>query len=85
MRQVGYQLWWFGERTSTNPAWSNVAHGEIVGNQVHLDWVDVPKGKVAGGGKLILEIQQGETQLRALKKSGGFGGNIWKRQRYGFK
>jgi hypothetical protein len=74
------EVWWYGEHRPDNPAWSNVARGEYIGNQLHLDWVDVPKGRTRSSGKLILEIQDRGKRLQALKKSGGFGGSVWTKQ-----
>ena len=52
IRQDGSSVWWYGEIAPENPSWSNVAYGEIVGNQLHLKWADVPKGSVGGKGRL---------------------------------
>lgn len=81
IRQIRDTVWWYGENSATNTGWSNVAYGEIIGNQIHLDWADVPKGSIMGKGKLILEIGNAGQTLRALRKTGsGFGGSNWKKR-----
>jgi hypothetical protein len=84
LRQDGRDIWWYGEKNHTNTPWSNVANGDIVGNQLHLNWVDVPKGRAGGGGFMILEILDQGRRLRALKKENGFGGSSWVKRNSGF-
>ncbi len=85
IRQDGSSVWWYGEIAPENPSWSNVAYGEIVGNQLHLKWADVPKGSVGGKGRLVLEVRDNGRRLQALKKEGsGFGGSSWTKKSSGF-
>ena len=77
VRQLGNKVWWLGERTPTSPAWSNVAHGDLVGNQLRLEWADVPKGSILQSGILLLEVTG--NKMTAKQKTGGFGGSNWSR------
>ncbi|NPV63255.1 MAG: hypothetical protein HPY61_11615 [Methanotrichaceae archaeon] len=78
MRQLGSTLWWYGERDSNNPSWSNVAKGTISGDTIHFDWADVPKGGALSSGILTLKIVS-NNELQATEKTGGFGGSRWTR------
>jgi hypothetical protein len=76
LRQFGNELWWYGEQSPRNPAWSNIAHGTIEGNILTLRWTDVPKGEIMNHGELILEITP-KGKIVARDKTGGFGGSVW--------
>ncbi len=78
IRQLGKEVFWFGERSPTGPAWSNVASGHIDGNQIILRWADVPKGSIMQEGILILRLDT-PNKATATYKTGGFGGSIWTR------
>jgi hypothetical protein len=78
IRQIGNVIWWFGEASQTNTGWSNVARGAFEGGEIRLEWVDVPKGSILGGGILVLHPDS-DHRLVATTKSGGFGGNVWTR------
>ncbi len=78
VRQMGKEIYWYGERSPNNPAWSNVASGHVDGNRIILRWADVPKGHVMQGGILILQLEN-PNRFRAIHKTGGFGGSLWKR------
>ena len=78
IRQLGNKIWWYGEQSPTNPAWSNVSHGDIVGKELRLDWADVPKGHIMGSGILVLDLSM-PGRITANQKTGGFGGSIWTR------
>ena len=79
LRQFGNELWWYGEQSPTNPAWSNIAYGTVRGNQIELKWTDVPKGHIMNHGILKLELQPNGT-IVARHKTGGFGGSNWSRK-----
>ena len=78
LRQLGKEVFWYGERTPTSPALSNVASGYIDGNQVILRWADVPKGASLQEGVLILRLDT-QNKATATYKTGNFGGSIWTR------
>jgi hypothetical protein len=44
LRQLGDEVWWYGEASPDSPGWSNVANGRLHGNSLRLKWADVPKG-----------------------------------------
>ena len=79
IRQLNDELWWFGESSPTNPAWSNVAHGLIRNREIVLKWADVPKGSIMNSGELMLEVVS-ENRIVAKSKTGGFGGSEWTRE-----
>ncbi|MBI5484525.1 MAG: hypothetical protein HY888_08700 [Deltaproteobacteria bacterium] len=80
LRQTGNTLVWFGEHTPQNPAWSNVAQGNILGNQVSMQWWDVPKGRFQNAGTFVISINSNES-LSMISGSGGFGGSTWRKIR----
>ena len=82
IRQVGNEIWWYGSANSgeaCNSYFENAAHGTISGNNVFLRWADLPRSTYHNQG--ILELQVVTTtpslQLRALRKTGGFGASVW--------
>lgn len=85
IRQVGDCVWWFGtevteiERGVTDQrGFANVASGRIVGNQVDLEWADVPLGDTVNGGGLTFIYDAGRGELTLLEQRGGisFGGTV---------
>ncbi|WP_152537372.1 hypothetical protein [Aquimarina pacifica] len=73
-RQIGNQLYWFGEHPSG--FWSNVFKGTISGKTITGTFYDVPKGGIQGQGSLTLYI--GCFGLTISKTSGNqFGGSLW--------
>ncbi len=79
MRQTGRQIHWYGEAADTQPAWSNVFVGRIEEGRIKGNWADVPKGRTAGLGSLELVLEKDGNALRAVSKTGGFGGSRWMR------
>ncbi len=82
LRQTGNHLSWYGEKSKTNPAWSNVFWAEIHGDSIDGRWVDVPKGHVMGRGILRLRITNNGNVLVVQHKTGDFGGSRWTRVGY---
>jgi hypothetical protein len=78
IRQVGDQVWWYGQSADSGATWTNVFNGRIRGGQIVGRWADVPKGRMMNAGSMTLEIA-GNRQLRAVHKTGGFGGSVWTR------
>ncbi len=80
IRQIGNEVVWFGEGgidKNGYAAFANVAFGTRSGNNVYLDWIDVPKGNTNGNGRLRLQV---DSANRISKISGdGFGGQTWRR------
>jgi hypothetical protein len=79
LRQLGARLFWYGERSDTNPPWSNVLIGTLGGQTIEGHWVDVPKGRTGGKGEMQLRVGAGDNTLDAARKTGGFGGSHWTR------
>ena len=82
LRQIGNTLYWYGERSAANPAWSNIFQGNIQGERVNGNWVDVPKGQASSRGVLQMQIKDNGNVLEATHKTGGFGGSRWVRVGY---
>ena len=80
LRQAGSRIHWYGEATDAQPAWSNVFSGRIHDGRIKGNWTDVPKGRTAGSGTLVLAIENDGNVLRVLNKTGGFGGSRWTRR-----
>lgn len=79
LRQTDEQLHWYGEQSVSEPRWANVFHGSIRGDRISGDWLDVPKGRTLGEGKLTLVVRNNGQVLERLRESGGFGGSRWTR------
>jgi hypothetical protein len=77
IRQVGNQIWWYGQSSDGGTTWSNVFQGTITGSKLIGSWADVPKGSIRGYGEITLRISGDRIQ----KISGGenFGGSLWSR------
>lgn len=79
VRQIGKEVFWFGEQNPGQPVWSNTASGYIDGNQIILRWADVPKGSIMQEGILILQTGPFQNHMQSTYKTGGFGGSVWNR------
>jgi hypothetical protein len=80
LRQENSQLYWYGEAAGSHPAWANVFSGHVADDRIEGRWIDVPKGRTAGSGRLSLTVEADGNRLRAVERSGGFGGSIWRRR-----
>jgi hypothetical protein len=78
VRQLGAEIWWFGESADSGRTWTHVFRGQVAGDRIAGTWADVPRGKTRGSGILILQ-RDGSEGLRMVEVSGGFGGNRWAR------
>jgi hypothetical protein len=86
VRQVGDCVWWFGtEVRDIEPGvtgqrgFANVATGRVVGNQVDLEWADIPLGDTVNGGGLTFIYDEERDQLTLAEQRGGrqpFGGTV---------
>ena len=79
LRQLGNELWWYGQSGDGGQTWSNVYQGTIRGEQISGRWADVPHGRVQSSGVMDLVINN-PNQLTATTRTGGFGGSVWTRQ-----
>lgn len=86
VRQVGDCVWWFGTEVTdvelgpvNQRGFANVASGRIVGNQVDVEWVDVPLGDTVNGGGLTFIYDEELGELTLAEQRGGrlpFGGTV---------
>ncbi len=80
VRQVGSEVFWYGEKSATSPQWSNVAYGRYANGKISVRWADVPKGAAMGQGQLVLNVDRIEKSMRYASGTGsGFGGRLWTR------
>ena len=84
LHQRGNELWWLGESKDKGTTWTNVFQGKISGSRIKGNWADVPQGRIMGSGQMDLQILRVrpmslEVRLKAIKKTGGFGGSEWKK------
>jgi len=79
LRQSGQDLFWYGKAEGERPAWTNVFHGRIHQGRITGTWADVPKGRARNAGKLELRLSPNGRILKAVQKTGGFGGSRWSR------
>lgn len=80
IRQTGNKVFWLGEQRPERPRFCNVAFGSITGNEVTLQWADIPKGQNQYAGKIVLQIFNNGIRMKSISKEGGrFGGSIWER------
>lgn len=78
IRQVGNELWWYGQSSGGGRAWSNVFHGVIRGDQIAGRWADVPKGRNREYGEMVLLISDA-NRLDRISGGQNFGGRVWSR------
>ena len=79
VRQIGNEILWYGEETSENPTWSNVAHGTINGNVLTVIWGDVPKGSIMQHGNLVIQINSNDNFTLISQDGDNFGSSVWNR------
>lgn len=73
IRQVGNDVYWFGEHPNGN--WANVFKGRLSGNVITGYFHDVPKGRMTGRGELRLQVINEGKNIRKI--SGAFGGSLF--------
>jgi hypothetical protein len=78
IRQIGNEISWFGESSSMNPSWSNIAWGNLSDKVLNLQWRDVPKGRNMLSGTLQLQVISNNA-FKVVSKEGKFGGSTWGR------
>lgn len=79
IRQVGNELWWYGQSSDGGSSWTNVLHATVQGNRAVGRWSDVPHGQIHSAGEMELQVVSA-NRLVATRKTGGFGGSEWTRQ-----
>ncbi len=78
---VENKVFWLGMNHKTLESelaenWCHVGNGKIEGNQIILEWADVPIGNDNLNGKIVIEIIN-EVQMKVVEDSGNFGMSIW--------
>jgi hypothetical protein len=78
--QVGDEVWWYGESSSTSPFFANAARGTFDGTlALILNSVDVPKGATTSIGIFVIEVLDA-NDLSLVYATGGFRDSFWTRQ-----
>jgi hypothetical protein len=80
IRQINDRIWWLGEQRPEGGQWANVAYGSVRGNQIELDWADIPKGALRNTGRITLQIES-DSRLVRTASTGSFGGAVWAKVR----
>lgn len=93
IRQVGNQIYWFGENDAVPATWTNVAYSTINGNIVDVNWADVPIGQTMNSGTVelivnwqnqmsnstpLLTVQQQTGDFGTIAMHGPWGGRLLK-------
>jgi hypothetical protein len=81
--QHGHIVWWNGESSATEPAWSNVARGILSNCVLTLEYSDVPKGSATGFSTLVLEVLSNDEMVAREKPQSYSGSHLWRVQRTG--
>ena len=74
--QRGHIVWWSGESSATDPAWSNAAHGLLSNCVLALEYSDVPKGSATGFSTLVLNVLSND-EMQAREKPQSYSGSHW--------
>lgn len=84
IRQIGDCVWWFGTSlaevqpgVTAQEGFANVAVGRIEGDEIVLEWADVPLGDILGGGGLTIHVSEDGDELAISHRQRGpwgFGG-----------
>lgn len=82
IRQIGTQIYWYGEQSPENPGWAHVAVGKISDNRIHLDFCTVPKGEHINNGTLSVLIVSNNELVKESSNgvNGNFGCKRWIRE-----
>ncbi|MCP4347998.1 MAG: TIR domain-containing protein [Desulfobacterales bacterium] len=76
--QINDKIFWYGEQRHDMSKFCNVAFGNARGNEITIEWADVPKGKNQYFGNMVLQVLNNASRIKVVKKEGGmFSGNIW--------
>jgi hypothetical protein len=77
LRQVGQEVWGYGESGDGGGIWTIVLHGRLLGNDVVATWAAL-RGDHPAAGELVLRIEAPD-RLRTLRSTGGFTSTGWHR------
>ena len=78
VRQVGNQVYWSLDAIERG-SFANVYHGEISGDTIKGEWIDMPGSPNLGGGSLTLRIDS-NNRLVKVSSSSSYGGSSWTRR-----
>ena len=80
IRQVGDCVWWFGTDVArvepgrtAQQGFSNVAAGRVDGTEIVVEWADVPRGSILGGGGLTVTINEDGDSRSITEQRGAWG------------
>lgn len=78
LRQIGNKLYWVVDAVSKQ-SFANAYLGEINGNIISGEWVDVPGSPTLSGGRLLLRIES-NCKLVKVSSSNYYGAQVWTKQ-----
>ena len=78
LRQVGSQLYWSLDATAKG-SFANLFHGEISGDTINGEWVDMPGSPNLGGGSMTLRIESNDRLVK-VNSSSLYGAKAWTRR-----
>lgn len=72
-------IFWAGmSQRGVGDHFSNVLDGVLnPTGQITGRWADVPYGTARSLGSITLKVEDNGRRLRAIQKTGGFGGSVW--------
>ncbi len=74
IRQINNAVWYYGESSAKDENWTSVGYGTLEGNEVKLNWTDVPKGNASLMGTATLSVVS-DNELLVTNQTGGWGSN----------
>lgn len=84
IRRIGSVVWWVGESGDQGQSFTNIFRGEIDGDIIKGEWLDVRTANGFKGdtnrGELTLELDgtlKSLSSFRQVSSTGGFGANRW--------
>jgi hypothetical protein len=82
IRQIGENVWWYGQSPDGGKAYTHVFHGvQYDDGEIAGSWVDVPPGRATNNGTMtiLLVFEDGNYQIRKQRETGGFWSSVWKK------
>ena len=76
IKQQGHIVWWSGENSAAESAWSNVARGILSNCVLTLEYSDVPKGSATGFSTIVLDVLSNDEMV-AREKPQSYSGSHW--------
>ena len=79
VRQIGNVIYWSVDATAVG-SYANIYFGEITGNTITGNWVDLPDSPSLGYGDMTLQIQSNDWFVKTGENPCCYGAQEWMRQ-----